>query len=118
MLKTQGLSHDPVAQGEPLIDTLPAGAVRRECTRALPSHLQTATALGLDHVGLPMRSAPIASLFGFAKQHGVGEIKDAGRLALRLPALCGGPTPPGRRPGRGVTSAGRSTRRSPLHAPR
>jgi hypothetical protein len=27
-----------------------------------------------------------------AKQHGVGEIKDANRIALRLPALCGIPT--------------------------
>ena len=27
-----------------------------------------------------------------AKQHGVGEIQDAARIALRLPALCGLPT--------------------------
>jgi hypothetical protein len=27
-----------------------------------------------------------------AKQHGVGAIQDANRIALRLPALCGTPT--------------------------
>jgi len=92
MLKTPGLSHDTVAPCEPLIDTIPSGAVRRELTTSLHSPLQTATTLGLDPVGLPMRSDPIAALFGFATQHGVGEIKDAGRMALRLPALCGVPT--------------------------
>jgi hypothetical protein len=43
-------------------------------------------------VGLPISSDPIESLFGLAKQHGVGEVKDANRIALRLPALCGTPT--------------------------
>jgi len=92
MLKTQGLSHDTLAQCEPLIGTIPSGAVRREFTGYLHYQLQTAATLGLDHVGLPISSDPIESLFGLAKQHGVGEIKDAGRMALRLPAFCGAPT--------------------------
>lgn len=92
ILKTQGLSHDTLAQCEPLIDTIPSGAVRREFAGYLQYQLQTATTLGLDHLGLPISSDPIESLFGLAKQHGVGEIKDAGRIALRLPALCGTPT--------------------------
>jgi hypothetical protein len=92
ILKTQGLSHHTLAQCEPLIDMIPSGAVRREFTGSLHYQLQTAMTLGLDTVGLPIRSAPIASLFGFAKQHGVGEIKDASRMALRLPAFCGAPT--------------------------
>jgi len=92
MRKTQGLSHDTLAQCEPLIGTIPSGAVRRECTGSLHSPLQTAAPLGLDHVGVPISSDPIASLFGFAKQHGVGESKDAGRMARRLPAFCGAPT--------------------------
>jgi hypothetical protein len=37
-------------------------------------------------------SDPIESLFGLGKLHGTGEIKDANRIALRLPALCGTPT--------------------------
>jgi len=92
MLKTQGLSHDTLAQCEPLIDAIPSATVRREWARALHYQLQTATTLGLDDLGLPISSDPIASLFGWATQHGAGEIKDAGRLALRLPALCGTPT--------------------------
>jgi hypothetical protein len=92
MLKTQGLSHHTLAQCEPLIDTIPSGAVRREFTRYLHYQLQTATTLGLDQVGLPISSDPIESLFGLAKQHGGGEIKDASRMALRLPAFCGAPT--------------------------
>jgi hypothetical protein len=91
-LKTQGLSHDTLAQCAPLIDAIPSVSVRREFTGYLHYQLQTATTLGLDHVGLPISSDPIESLFGLAKQHGVGEIKDAGRMALRLPAFCGVPT--------------------------
>jgi hypothetical protein len=92
ILKTQGLSHDTLAQCERLIAAIPSSTVRREFASYLHYQLQTATTLGLDHVGLPISSDPIESLFGLAKQHGVGEIKDAGRMALRLPALCGVPT--------------------------
>ena len=92
ILKTQGLSHDTLAPCEPLIDAIPSLTVRREFAGYLQSQLQTATRLGLDDVGLPISSDPIESLFGLAKQHGVGEIKDAQRIALRLPALCGTPT--------------------------
>src|SRR5438128_4101922 len=92
LLKTQGLSHNTLAQCAPLIDAIPSQAVRREFTGYLQYQLQTATALGLDQIGLPISSDPIESLFGLAKQHGVGEIKDAHRIALRLPALCGTPT--------------------------
>jgi hypothetical protein len=66
--------------------------VRQEFARYLHHQLETATQLGLDAVGLPISSDPIASLFGLAKQHGVGPIQDANRMALRIPALCGVPT--------------------------
>jgi hypothetical protein len=92
ILKTQGLSHDTLAQCEPLIDAIPSRAVRHEFAGYLHYQLQTATTLGLDDIGLPISSDPIESLFGLAKQHGVGEIKDAHRIALRLPAWCGTPT--------------------------
>lgn len=92
LLKTQGLSHDTLAQCKPLIDAIPSGAVRREFAGYLQYQLQTAATLGLDHVGLPISSDPIESLFGVAKQHGVGGTQDAARIALRLPALCGLPT--------------------------
>jgi len=92
MRKTRGLSHDTLAPCEPLLDAMPSSAVRRECAGSLQYQLQTATTRGLDQVGRPISSDPIASLFGLATQQGVGESKDAHRIALRLPALCGTPT--------------------------
>jgi hypothetical protein len=92
LLKTQGLSHDTLAQCAPLIDTIPSQAVRHEFAGYLQYQLETAKTLGLDQVGLPISSDAIESLFGVAKHHGVGETQDAARIALRLPALCGLPT--------------------------
>jgi hypothetical protein len=92
MLKTTGLSHDTRAPCEPLIDTMPSSAGRREFRASLDFELETATTLGRDHLGVPISSDAIASLFGVAKQHGVGETQDAARIALRLPALGGLPT--------------------------
>jgi hypothetical protein len=93
MLKTRGLSHDTLTQCEPLLDTMASVRVRQEFARYLHHQLETATRLGLDDVGLPISSDPIESLFGLTKQHGVGPVKDANRMALRIPALCGLPTP-------------------------
>jgi len=92
MLKTTGLSHDSRAQGDPLMATLPSSAVRQALRASLDCELATATTLGRAHSGVPISSEAIASLFGVAKRHGVGETPDAGRLALRRPALCGVPT--------------------------
>jgi hypothetical protein len=92
ILKTKGLCHDTVAQCEPLIDAMPSSELRREFRAYLAYELETAKTLGLDHVGLPISSDTIESLFGMAKHHGVGQTQDASRLALRLPALCGAPT--------------------------
>ncbi len=92
MLKTQGLSHDTLAQCQPLIDAMPSSTLRLEFHAYLAFELETAKTLGLDHVGLPISSDAIESLFGVAKHHGVGETQDAARIALRLPALCGLPT--------------------------
>jgi len=92
ILKTKGLSHDTLAQCEPLIDAMPSAALRLEFRAYLDFELKTATTLGLDHVGLPISSDTIESLFGVAKHHGVGQTQDAARIALRLPALCGAPT--------------------------
>src|SRR3989441_7819464 len=91
LLKTQGLSHETLAQCAPLIDTIPSQTVRREFAGYLQYQLETAKTLGLDQVGLPISSDAIESLFRVATQHGVGETQDAARIALRLPALCGLP---------------------------
>jgi hypothetical protein len=92
LLKTQGLCHDTLAQCEPLIDAMPSAAVRREFRAYLAFQLEIAKTLGLDHIGLPISSDTLESLFGVAKHHGVSQTQDAARIALRLPALCGAPT--------------------------
>jgi hypothetical protein len=92
IIKTKGLSHDTRGQCEPLIDAMPSAALRLEFRAYLDFQLETAKTLGLEHVGLPISSDTIESLFGVAKHHGVGETQDAARIALRLPALCGAPT--------------------------
>jgi hypothetical protein len=92
ILKTQGLSHDTLAQCQPLIGEMPSALVRQEFEAYVARQLTTAKTLGLDPIGLPMSSDAIESLFGVAKRHGVGQTQDAARIALRLPALCGAPT--------------------------
>ena len=77
IVKMQGLSHATLAQCEPLLDTMPSAAVRQECRAYLAYQLETATTLGLDHVGLPISSDAIASLFGVAKRHGCSPETDA-----------------------------------------
>jgi len=93
ILKTRGLSHDTLTECDPLLDTMASVRVRQEFSRSLHHQLETAKRLGLDDAGLPISSDPIESLFGLTKQHGVGPVKDANRMALRIPALCGLPTP-------------------------
>lgn len=92
ILKTKGLSHDTLAQCEPLIADMPSAALRLEFSAYLECQLDTAKTLGLDQIGLPISSDPIESLFGVGKRHGTGQTQDAARIALRLPALCGTPT--------------------------
>lgn len=92
ILKTKGLSHDTLAQCQPLIAEMPSALIRQEFAAYLEYELATAKTLGLDQVGLPISSDAIESLFGVAKRHGVGQTLDAARIALRLPALCGAPT--------------------------
>jgi hypothetical protein len=92
ILKTQGLSHDTLAQCQSRISAMPSAPLRLEFAAYLEYQLATAKTLGLDHVGVPISSDAIESLFGVAKRHGVGQTQDAARIALRLPALCGAPT--------------------------
>jgi len=92
ILKTKGLTPQTLAECAPFIDTIASVAVRQEFRAYLEVQLATAEHLGLDQVGLPISSDSIESLFGVAKQHGVGETQDAARIALRVPALCGAPT--------------------------
>ena len=81
-----GLRQSPA--GFELIGSSP---VRSKFTHYLQAQIQTAERLRLDHIGLPVSSHQIESLFGLGKLHGTGEIKDANRIALRLPCLCRAP---------------------------
>ena len=92
ILKTQGLSHATLAQCELIIQSIHTVPVRRGFITYLHRQLDIAKELDLDDVGLTISSDPIESLFGLAKQHGVGQVKDANRIAIRLPAFCGTPT--------------------------
>jgi hypothetical protein len=92
IFKTKGLSQSTLVQCEPLIQAIRSAGVRRDFLAYLQGQLDTATTLGLEKIGLPISSDQIESLFGLAKQHGAGEIRDADRIAMRLPALCGIPT--------------------------
>jgi len=55
----------------------------------MEKQLIVAASLGLGNIGMPVSSDNIESLFALGKTHGIGDIKDADRIALRLPAFCG-----------------------------
>jgi hypothetical protein len=89
ILKTEGLSQESYHVCRPIVATIPNPRIRIGFMSWLNQQLTTAQTLGLDEVGLPISSDSIESLFGVAKHHGTGELKDANRIALRIPALCG-----------------------------
>ncbi len=90
ILKTKGLRQDTYEDCQQLLEAIPQrSVVRIRFTNWLEEQLLVATNLGLDTMGMPISSDIIESLFGIAKQHGTGEVKDANRIALRIPAMCG-----------------------------
>ncbi len=88
-LKTKGLNQQSYDECRPVLATIPSPYIRISFMVWLNKHLTIAPTLGLNEMGLPISSDSIESLFGVAKHHGTGEIKDANRIALRIPALCG-----------------------------
>jgi len=90
VLKINGLSQDSYRECQQLIETIPAlSPVRRGFEAWAEKQLMVAKVLGLENAGMPISSDNIESLFGVSKQHGTGKIKDANRIALRIPAMCG-----------------------------
>jgi hypothetical protein len=90
ILKNKGLSHDSYRQCLQLMKTIPPrSAVRTGFTNWMEKQITIAESLGLEHIGMPISSDNIESLFGVSKQHGCGKLKDANRIALRIPAMCG-----------------------------
>ena len=90
ILKTRGLSHETYRECQQVIECLPPRSTIREGFISwAEDQLRVAAELGLSETGMPICSDAIESLYGVAKRHGTGEIKDVNRIALRIPALCG-----------------------------
>ena len=90
ILKNKGLSQYTYRECQRLLENIPSRSpVRRGFTTWAEKQLMVAKNLGIEKEGLPISSDNIESLFGVSKQHGTGEIKDANRIALRIPAMCG-----------------------------
>jgi len=90
ILKNKGLSQSTYRKCQQLLENIPSRSpVNRGFTTWAEKQLMVAKNLGIEKEGLPISSDNTESLFGVAKQHGTGEIKDANRIALRIPTMCG-----------------------------
>lgn len=90
ILKNKGLSQETYQECLLQIQELPQkSSIRVGFTQWLEHHLKLAEEFELVQFGMPMSTDPLESLFGVAKRHGTGEIKDANRIATRIPSLCG-----------------------------
>ena len=90
ILKGVGLNMDRYQQCKELLKTIPPRSpVRIGFTVWMEKQLMVADSLSMGNIGIPISSDNIESLFGLGKSHGTGEVKDANRIALRLPAFCG-----------------------------
>jgi hypothetical protein len=87
IIKYQGLNLETYEKCKEIIEVIPQSSpVRAGFTVWMEKQLIVAASLGLGTIGLPVSSDNIESLFGLGKSHGIGEIKDADRIALRLAA--------------------------------
>jgi hypothetical protein len=89
ILKNNGLSQKAIEDCQQISDTIPNLTIRAGFKDWLEKQRTISKKLGLDEIGMPITSDSIESLFGVAKHHGTGETKDANRIALRIPTLCG-----------------------------
>jgi hypothetical protein len=90
LLKTKGLSIETYVDCKRWIENIPVRSpVRRGFINWAEEHLMISKQLGFEEKGLPICSDNIESLFGISKQHGTSEIKNANRIAVRIPAMCG-----------------------------
>ncbi|MBF0235757.1 MAG: hypothetical protein HQK65_22380, partial [Desulfamplus sp.] len=90
IIKSNGLNLETYQQCKELIEMIPQRSpVRIGFTVWMEKQLIVSASLGLGNIGMPVSSDNIESLFALGKTHGTGDIKDADRIALRLPAFCG-----------------------------
>lgn len=93
-LKNKGLNLDTYEECKSFLEGIPSNSsIRIGATEWLDDHFIVAKKLGLEDIGMPISSDNIESLFGVSKKHGTPEMKDANRIALRIPSLCGKLTP-------------------------
>lgn len=93
ILKTHGLTSKSKDACREILHKLPEhSSIKSGMIDWLNSQMFVAKNLGVHDDGLIVSSDSIESLFGLAKSHGTGELKDPHRMALRIPALCGGVT--------------------------
>jgi len=85
LLKNKGMSQQTLSECRPIINSIPNAYIRENFINWMEQQLKTAVTLGMDQHGLPVCSDCIESLFGVAKRHGTGEVKDANRIAARIP---------------------------------
>ena len=90
LLKNKGLSHETWAQCQKLVEAIPAtSSIRTGFIEWGERMMLVANKLGVDNIGMPVSTDGLECLFSVGKRHGSGEIKDANRIALRLPVECG-----------------------------
>ena len=89
IIKNNGLNQDTYAQCQQIIEVIPASSsIRIGFNTWATKHLCLSNTLKMSDIGLPVSTDQIESLFGRGKRHGTAEIKDANRIAMRLPAFC------------------------------
>jgi hypothetical protein len=91
VLKNKGLSADTFSECKHFIKAIPEDSPIHQGFLAWGNEqLAVAAKLQLENTGLPISTDPIESLFGVGKRLGIGQMKDAERIALRIPVFCGG----------------------------
>lgn len=94
IIKNKGLTYQTAKECASVIETIPATSpVRIKFMKWTEKQLAIAEKLKLAEIGLPISSDSIESLFGVAKTRLTGEVKDAYRIGIRLPTICGQITP-------------------------
>lgn len=90
ILKENGLNKTTYKACKKLIANLPVtSSIRNGFIDWAEKHLKIAKKLQLGKSGLPISTDVLESLFGVGKRLGTGCMKDADRIASRLPAFCG-----------------------------
>jgi hypothetical protein len=90
ILKTQGLKTETYEKCMNIISTMSdSSSVKKGFIQWMDRQMEIAETFNLADIGLPITSDSIESLFGIAKTHGVGPMKDPNRIALHIPVLCG-----------------------------